>query len=169
MRGMLVPLAGMLVAAAPGAAAQDWRDREVRSIRVDASALDLSTAAGVDELERRVGRAVDRICGGDRACRDEAWASADDQVRYAIARDEWTRRLASERAAELAACGGECAPPEPAYAEPAYARPAYYAPPPPPPPAMGGVTVTIIYAAPAPPPQVYYYQAPPHPAGRGYR
>jgi UrcA family protein len=166
MRGFVaMPGAAMLVAPmlVPGAAhAQDWRDRQPVSVRVDASALDLSTGAGVDELERRVKRAVDRICGGDRDCREEAWASADDQVRYAIARDEWTRRLADERAAQLAACGG--------YGCPA-PQPAYYAPPPPPPAyyAAGGVTVTIIHAAPSATVVIYPAPPPPPPPVYGWR
>ena len=144
MKGILAAAAAALLLPA-AAGAQDWRDRDTMSIRVDASALDLSTASGVDELERRVRRAVDRICGSDRECREEAWASTDEQVDYAIARDEWTRRLAAERAAQLEACGGYGCPPS---------RPAYYAPPPPPPPiAPAGVTVIIYTAG---PPAVHY-------------
>ena len=123
-----------------GAQAQDWRDRETRSITVESAALDLSTDAGVDELSHRIGRAVNRICGSDRDCRAEAWASTEEQVAWAIDRDEWTRRLAEERRAQLAACGWQGCAPEP--------RPAYYVPQPCP-PGMPGVTVTIVYAAPA--------------------
>ena len=147
MRKTLLVFLGAAAAAgfAAPVQAQHWQDREWRSIRVDASALDLSTPAGVDALEDRIDRAVRRICGSDWECRDEAWASTDAQVAYAIDRDRWTRRMAAEREAQLAACGWDgCAPP----------APAYYAPPPPP-AAYGGVTVTIVYAA--PPARVVYY------------
>ncbi|WP_404334543.1 UrcA family protein [Sphingomonas sp. MMS12-HWE2-04] len=135
----LVLFAAVAAGCAVPAYAQNWDgDREWRSVRVDASALDLSTDSGVDELEKRVGKAVNRICGSDSACRDDAWASADAQVADAIRRDEWMRRMAEERIAQLDHCRWNgCAP----------AQPVYYAPPPPPPvnyvPA-GGVTVTII-------------------------
>lgn len=125
-------------AAAP-ASADDWRDPEWRQIRVDASALDLSAPAGVDTLAQRIHKAVNRICGSDRYCRDEAWASTEDQVAWAIGRDEWLRRMADERIAQLYACGGyDCEAPQPAsYPLP----PADFRP-------MGsGVTVTIIYTA----------------------
>ncbi len=127
------------------AEARDWRDREWRSIRVDASALDLSTPAGMDELERRIGRAVNRICGSDRDCRDEAWASTEDQVAWAVDRDMWMRRMAEERMAQLEQCRWrDCDAPQPAY---------YPAPPPPLP--ASGVTVVIVHNA--APPLVYRY------------
>ena len=135
----LVLVAALAAGAAYPAHAQSWDgDREWRSVRVDASALDLSTDSGVDELERRVGKAVGRICGSDRACREDAWASADEQVAYAIRRDEGMRRMAEERIAQIDHCRWNgCAP----------QQPAYYTPPPPPPMTYlptGGVTVTII-------------------------
>ncbi|UZK67599.1 UrcA family protein [Sphingomonas sp. M1-B02] len=137
LRALLPAAACAAATLAPATAqAQDWRDGEFRSIRVDASALDLSTDAGVDELERRVGRAVSRICGNDRYCREDAWASTDEQVAWAIRRDEQMRRFAEERLAQLRACGHHGCAPQP--------QPANYAPPPPP-PSHGGVTVTIIH------------------------
>ena len=114
---------------------------ETRSIAVAAVDLDLSTSAGVAELYRRVERAVNRICDGDRDCRDDAWASTEEQASAAIARDRWLRRLAREREAELRACGRYgCAPPP---------APVYYQPAPPPPsPSVvtqpGGTTVTVV-------------------------
>jgi UrcA family protein len=131
--------------------AQRWRE-DVRQVRVDTSALDLSTPAGIEELRRRIHRAVNNICNGDRECRDGAWASTDEQVAWAIERDEWTRRLAAERAAQLRACGwqGCVEPPQPAY---------YPAPPPPHP--VSGVSVTVIYIGPPAPPPGYYGPPPP--------
>lgn len=74
-RGLL--LAGGLVLTAamtglPGAPTARAGDREMRSITVDAAGLDLARPAGIDELARRIHRAVNRICGADRDCRDEA-------------------------------------------------------------------------------------------------
>jgi len=131
---MLSGLAVLALAVPAAAQAGEGRDYEWRSIRVDASALDLSMPAGIDELSRRIGRAVNRICGSDRDCRDDAWASTEDQVAWAIDRDRWMRRMAEDRMAQLDAChAGGCDAPEPAY---------YPAPPPPVP--AGGVTVVIV-------------------------
>lgn len=138
IRRSLLALAALL-AAAPAAAG----DREWRSLTVAIADLDLSTNAGVVELERRVGRAVDRICDGDRDCRKGAWASTWDQAQAAIARDRWMRRLAAERQAEIAACGW------------AGCRAAVaYRPPPPPPPAA---TVVVVNVGCPPPTQVQVY------------
>lgn len=127
----LVVLCALVVPASASASEPEWR-----SIRVDVSALDLSTPAGMTELERRIGRAVNRICDRDRDCRDEAWASTEDQVGRAIDRDVWMRRMAGERIAQLEACRGRgCDAPQPAY---------YPAPP------RAGVTVVIVHHA-APP------------------
>ena len=112
---------------------------ETRSIAVAAADLDLSTSAGVAELYRRVERAVNRICDGDRDCRDDAWASTEEQASAAIARDRWMRRLAREREAELRACGRYGCAPSP--------EPVYYQPAPPPAPStvtMQGTTVTVV-------------------------
>jgi UrcA family protein len=123
------------------ASAQTWREPEWRSIRVDASALDLSTRSGMAELERRIARAVNRICDDDVVCRDEAWASTEDQVAWAIDRDLWMRRMAEERIAQLDACRWrECEAREPAH---------YPMPP------AGGVTVVIVHNAAQP--TVYRY------------
>ena len=138
-RGLFLATCAAGALLSPAARAEDWRDREVRSIVVDSSALDLSTNAGIDELSRRINRAVNRICGSDRACRDEAWASTEGQVAWVVSHDEWRRRMADEHAAELMACGGRsCAPPP---------RPAHYVPPPCP-PGMAPVSVTIVYGSP---------------------
>ncbi|WCM25447.1 UrcA family protein [Sphingomonas sp. QA11] len=108
---------------------------EIRSIPVAAADLDLSTSAGVAELYRRVERAVNRICEGDRDCRDEAWASTEEQASAAIARDRWMRRLARERAAELRACGRYgCAPSAPVHYQPAPPMPLVV---------QGGTRVTV--------------------------
>ena len=118
--------------------ANDWQQPEWRQIRVDASALDLSTPAGIDTLAQRIHKAVNRICGSDRDCRDEAWASTEEQVAWAIGRDEWMRRMADERIAQLDACGNyDCSA----------AQPASYALPQPVQQPMAGVSVTIIYSA----------------------
>lgn len=127
----------LLFAAAAGLAttARAYDRYEIRSIPVAAADLDLSTSAGVAELYRRVERAVNRICDGDRDCRDEAWASTEEQASAAIARDRWMRRLARERAAELRACGRYgCAPSAPVRYQPA---------PPPPLVVQGGTRVTV--------------------------
>jgi len=136
-RGLFLAACAAGALLSPAAQARDWRDREVRSIVVDSSALDLSTDAGLDALSRRIGRAVNRICGSDRECRDEAWASTEGQVAWVVSHDEWMRRMAEEHAAELMACGGRSCAPAP--------RPAYYVPPPCP-PGAAGVSVTIVYA-----------------------
>ncbi len=124
IRGLLffAATAGLATAAA-------GHDRyETRSIAVPAVDLDLSTSAGVAELYRRVERAVNRICDGDRDCREDAWASTEEQASAAIARDRWMRRLAREREAELRACGRYgCAPaPEPLYYQPAPPAPSAF-------------------------------------------
>ena len=137
MKGLLVSLAAATALFGTAAHAHDWDVAEARSIRVDASALDLSTPAGIDVLEGRIRRAVNRICGSDRDCQDEAWASTEDQVAWAIGRDEWLRRMAEERIAQLDACRYGCAPAQPAY---------YPAPQPLPAPCPpGSVVVTIVY------------------------
>jgi UrcA family protein len=134
-----------LFAALTCSAAARADDRDWRSIRVDASALDLSTTAGMDELARRIHRAVNRICDGDRYCRDEAWASTEDQVASAIDRDLWMRRMAEERIDELEACGRYgCKAPQLAY----HPLPEPGVP-------ARGVTVVIIHNA--APPMVYRY------------
>ena len=141
---ILLCLSAVCALVVPVAEARDWRDREWRSIRVDASTLDLSVPAGMDELSRRIGRAVNRICGSDRDCREEAWASTEDQVGWAIDRDMWMRRMAEERIAQLEECRWQgCDAPQPAY---------YPAPPPLP---ANGVTVVIVHNA--APPLVYRY------------
>jgi UrcA family protein len=133
------------IAVPVSASAQTGREAEWRSIRVDVSALDLSTRSGMTELERRIGRAVNRICDDDAICRDEAWASTEDQVAWAIDRDLWMRRMAEQRIAQLDACRWrDCDAP----------RPAYY-PASPPPPHARGVTVVIVHNA--APPVVYQY------------
>ena len=141
----------LLIAAAlmalPGVAqAQRWNGRvETRTIAVPAADLDLSTRAGERALERRMRRAVNRICGGDRYCRETAWASAAGQIAWAIENDRWMRRLADERLAEIRACGYQGC----------WQRAAYYTPPPPPPPPVyqGGTVVTVIVTT---TPPVYY-------------
>lgn len=85
---------------------------------------------------------MNRICDDDAVCRDEAWASTEDQVAWAIDRDLWMRRMAEERIAQLDACRWrECEAREPAY---------YPAP-----PLARGVTVVIVHNA--APPVVYRY------------
>ena len=117
MIGKVLTLA--LLAAAPGSALAAWDgDYETQSIVVPAGDLDLSTSAGIATLYNRVDRAVDRICGDDRDCREEAWASTEGRASAAIAHDKWMRRLAEERKAELAACGWRGCAPQPAYAPP---------------------------------------------------
>jgi len=105
------------------------RDRvELRQIAVPSAGLDLSTEAGIDILAARIDKGVNRICGHDRLCRDEAWASTEWQVARLIDRARAWRQLADERAAQLRACRQRCAQPA-----------AYYAPPPPP-----ATTVIVI-------------------------
>lgn len=133
IRGLLLfaAMAGLTTAA------HAYDRYETRSIPVAAVDLDLSTSAGIAELYRRVERAVNRICDGDRDCRDDTWASTEEQASAAIARDRWMRRLAREREAELRACGwGGCRAPASVRYQPA---------PPPPPRAVvhGGTRVTV--------------------------
>ena len=147
---MIRPLliAAALAAFPSVAQAQSWNDRvETRTVGVPAADLDLSTRAGERTLERRMRRAVDRICGSDDYCREGAWASAEDQITWAIENDRWMRRLADERLAEIRTCGWEgCLQREAAY----------YPPPPPPPVYQGGATVTVIVTT--TPPGWYGYQ-----------
>lgn len=133
--------------AVPGAAhAQHWSDRvQTRTIAVPAADLDLSTRSGVRTLDNRMRRAVNRICGGDRYCREGAWASAEGQIAWAIENDRWMRRLADERLAEIRRCGYQ-----------GCMQQAAYTPPPPPQPVyQGGTTVTVIVTT---TPPVYYYR-----------
>jgi UrcA family protein len=135
---LLLPIAA--TAAWPAAAQDGWGDWQRRSIEVRAADLDLAVPAGMDELTRRIGRVVRRICGYDRACQDEAWASTEPQVAWAVERDGRLHELAGERAAQLEACAG---------IEPCPAPVAYVPPPAPPVPAGSRVTVTIVYGAPS--------------------
>ncbi|MDP5277594.1 UrcA family protein [Sphingomonas sp. DG1-23] len=140
----MTKLFGLALAALALPLAAQASEVEWRSIRVDASALDLSEPAGIDELARRIGRAVNRICGSDRDCRDEAWASTEEQTARAIDRDLWMRRMAEERIAQEEACRwGGCDAPRLAYQ-----------PLPEPGAAAGGATVVIVHHA---PPVVYRY------------
>ncbi|NML06513.1 UrcA family protein [Sphingomonas sp. G-3-2-10] len=141
-------LAAAMLTAALGAQAQPFDKGdgyETRTIAVEAADLDLSTNAGMTTLDKRIRHAVERICASDRACRDEAWASTQDQVAWAVSRDQWMRRLAEERAEQIRTCGWNC--PAPAQV--------YYPAPLPPPPAPGASVVVIITHSPPPPP-VYY-------------
>ncbi|MCW3836400.1 UrcA family protein [Sphingomonas canadensis] len=158
IRPILFALAALTAAPASPAMAAGGQG-ETRSLAVPVADLDLSTAAGRRELERRVERAVSRICGPDRRCRDEAWASAWDQANAAIARDEWMRRLAAEREAQLRACGRwagpyGCPPPgqAPVWQSPVWQGPAY-----PPPPAVTVIVIGPGYYPPAPMPPPGYY------------
>jgi UrcA family protein len=136
--------AAALIALPGPAHAQRWNDRvETRTVAVPAADLDLSTRAGVRELERRMRRAVNRVCGSDRFCREGAWASAEGQIVWAIDNDRWMRRLADERLAEIRACGFQGC----------WQRQAVYTPPPPPPVYQGGTIVTVIVTT---TPPVYY-------------
>jgi UrcA family protein len=140
----MTKLFGFALAAFAFPIAAQASEVEWRSIRVDASALDLSEPAGMDELARRIGRAVNRICGSDRDCRDEAWASTEEQTAHAIDRDLWMRRMAEERIAQVETCRwGGCEAP----------RLAYHPLPEPGVPA-GEVTVVIVHHA---APIVYRY------------
>jgi UrcA family protein len=148
MRFTILLLAAAAVFAPAAASAQRWNDAEWRQTSVQIADLDLSTGAGVRELDRRIDRAVDRICESDRECRDGAWASTWDQVNAAIARDEWMRRMAAEREAELRACGWQgCR---------AQAQAPVYYPARPPMPAPGATVIVITNGY--PPPQVTVYR-----------
>ena len=141
------------LAAVSGTAEARWGDTyETRQVVVAAADLDLSTSAGIAELYRRVDRTVNRMCGSDRDCRDEAWESTEDQASWAIAQDKWMRRLARERAAQLRACGWQGCEPSPV--------PAYYPPPAPPPVTYAvppGTTVTVVVRS-GGGPVAYYHQ-----------
>lgn len=106
----------MLVTAGPAMAGDRY---ETRQIAVPAAGLDLSTEAGIDILAARIDKGVNRICGSDRRCRDEAWASTEWQVDRAIRKARAWRRLAAERAAQLRACRRQCTQPASYYAPPA--------------------------------------------------
>lgn len=71
------------------------RDRLMRSVYI--GDLDLKSAAGQQEMEKRVGQAVEYMCAvptpipgyGEemaRPCTDEAWASARPQMQQAVQR-----------------------------------------------------------------------------------
>lgn len=71
------------------------RDRLIRTVFI--GDLDLATAAGRQEMEKRVGKAVDDMCEvptplpsyGDRMakpCSDEAWSGARPQMAAAVQR-----------------------------------------------------------------------------------
>lgn len=103
---------GAIAAAAlmTGAAVASGRYESV-SVRV--ADLDLSNPAGVEELSYRINGAVNRICSGAsgsdrRDCEDEAWYSTEQQVARAVSNDEWMRRLADERVAQLRYCERGC-------------------------------------------------------------
>lgn len=142
-------LAGVALATISSAAQADWDDRyEMQQVVVAAADLDLSTSVGIAELYRRVDRAVNRICGSDRDCRDEAWESTEEQASAAIGHDKWMRRLALERAAQLRACGWNGCAPQPIQAwSPPVRPPVTYSVPP-------GTRITVVIrSAPGP---VYY-------------
>ncbi len=112
-------LPGVAAIAAAGVAQAHDGDRYARDqVVVPSAGLDLSTPAGVDILAARLDRAVRQICGWDRRCQDEAWASTEWQVARAIDKARRWRELAQERAAQLRACGGHCTQPARWYAPP---------------------------------------------------
>jgi UrcA family protein len=167
-RALLILAAGTGIALALPAQAQGWDRGDLRQTGVPIADLDLSNPAGIDTLNRRIERAVGRICGDDSRCRDQAWDSTWDQVDRAIARDRRTTRLAAEREAELRACGWrgcgtvrveeDDAPPPPRYDPPPPREPAYYAPQPRLPayvPRSTTTVVTVTSGGPAPQVQVY--------------
>ncbi|MDF7777055.1 UrcA family protein [Sphingomonas sp. AOB5] len=147
IRNLLTAMAAILATAGAAQAQTPYGQEryETRTIAVEAADLDLSTNAGMTTLDKRIRNAVERICSTDRACRDEAWASTQDQVAWAVSRDQWMRRLAEERAEQIRNCGWNC--PAPAQV--------YYPAPLPPPPQPGASVVVIITHSPPPPP-VYY-------------
>lgn len=70
-------------------------DLLVRTVSI--ADLDLKSAAGQQEMEKRVGKAVEDMCAivgplpsykgpMEKPCRDEAWASARPQMTYAVER-----------------------------------------------------------------------------------
>jgi UrcA family protein len=70
-------------------------DLLVRTVSI--ADLDLKSAAGQQEMEKRVGKAVEDMCAivgplpsykgpMEQPCRDEAWASARPQMTYAVQR-----------------------------------------------------------------------------------
>lgn len=102
-----IPLAAALLAAAfavtsPGVAQAD--DTEPRSLKVRYSDLDLTTRQGQTELERRVERAVKRVCAplDDKQikfvmksveCREATLASAHAGLQRAIALSATNRHV----------------------------------------------------------------------------
>ncbi|MES2097967.1 MAG: UrcA family protein [Pseudomonadota bacterium] len=92
-----VLIAALLVPSAAFATDDDYnRDVQVRVISI--ADLDLSSGAGMDRLIRKLRGTIDGMCGGDEACRDQAWLSADWQVARETSRATWRRRIAEERA-----------------------------------------------------------------------
>jgi UrcA family protein len=123
MKGILLTAAAVAGAfLLPGSAAAQW-DRDQQTIVVNVSSLDLSTGAGIDLMVYRLRSGIDRLCGDDRDCRDEAWESADWQAARAISRDRWRKRVAMERQADWRRYGppprrGFAPPPRQGFAPP---------------------------------------------------
>lgn len=93
--------ASALAFSAPAMA--DWKSKDVKY-----DDLDLSTAAGQDELKSRVKIAVKQICGSPRSmilnerfdekkCREAAMTNAMSKVEQTVATYLDTRRLASRQ------------------------------------------------------------------------
>lgn len=97
---LFVAAAASMASLATGTAmAADRYER--RTIVVQAADLDLAGVPSQAELDRRIDKAVRRICGWDARCTDEAWQSTESQVDWAIDRDIRIHQLAAEREAQL--------------------------------------------------------------------
>jgi UrcA family protein len=89
----LIVAAAALVSAIPSAT---FAREVVTTERVPYADLNLASEAGIETLDRRLERAVKRVCGGDArhlglqdeviACREKARAGIAPQRNYAIAR-----------------------------------------------------------------------------------
>ncbi|MBX3594266.1 UrcA family protein [Sphingomonas sp.] len=123
-----------------------------RALAVSFAGLDLATPEGLAILDRRIERAVDKVCGRtDRRnlrlrsvelrCRRDAWLAVEPQVAAAVDRAERRNRLAWERDRELGGYG----PPPVAEAGPPPPRPA----PPSPPPVVFAPRSEVVQALPA--------------------
>jgi UrcA family protein len=113
--GNATATAFLVLAAMTGAAAAVPGEAERQTSIVRYDDLDLSTEAGIAALERRIGRAADRVCGpvdrrsiadSDRlsACRDAAVAGAMKRASEVIAAARAGTRYALSCSAGPVAC-----------------------------------------------------------------
>lgn len=143
IRNLLAAIGFLCVAMAGTAAvyaARWYHDDDVARMAVSTRGLDLTTPEGQRALDKRVNRAVDRVCSsglsyaswGDRDCRRDARAGAEPQIRRAIDR-AFDRRGYAYVEETIDPDGYDPTPiaPEPTYVQPlrpTYVEPTYVQP-----------------------------------------